>query len=533
METQVSRTRPLVLVADDDRSMLLLIRAALEQVDMEVVEVTDGSQALEAFKRHRPDMVLLDVLMPVMDGFDACAALRQLPGGDRVPIVMVTIVEDIDSINRAYELGATDFITKPINWGLLGHRVRYLLRANHEFILRKRLEEQLHRAQKMEAIGRLGGGVAPAFNNILTAITGYSDILMSTLDKQDPMREDLEEIKKASERATSLTRQLLGFCRKEAPQQQIVHLNTIVDDLGKMLHRLIGENINLINALDPKLGTVKADPEQLEQLIMNLVINAKDAMPQGGKLTIKTANVILDEKFSRQHLNFHPGSYVLLGISDTGIGMDEETLAHIFEPFFTTKKCGQGTGIGLSTVYSIVKQSQGHIEVSSEPGGGAIFNIYLPISNGPAKEPQLSQAPASGASHRGSETILLVEDDQTVREVTRRMLQYWGYQVLEAGTPGEALEIKEQHPGPIHLLLTDLVLPGMTGKELAERWASLTPQTKVLYMSGYAEDVAIHGQFGEKDTFIQKPFKIDTLAAAVRQVLDQETAPHAEDKIKG
>lgn len=532
MKIQVSRPRPLVLIADDDRSMLLLLRAALEQVNFEVLEVTDGSQAVESFRRYRPDMVLLDVLMPGLDGFETCAALRGLPGGSYVPIVMVTVMEDIDSINRAYELGATDFITKPINWGLLGHRVRYLLRANQEFILRKKLEEQLHRSQKMEAIGRLAGGVAHDFNNILTAITGYSDILMSGLAEDDPLREDLEEIKRASERATSLTRQLLAFCRMEAQQQRVINLNDVVADLGKMLQRLIGENIDLATDLDPGLGTVKADPEQMEQLLMNLVINARDAMPQGGVLSIDTANVWLDENFTKQHVNLHPGPYVTLSISDTGIGMDGETQARIFEPFFTTKECGKGTGLGLSMVYGIVKQSQGHIEVSSESGGGSTFRIYLPVSNGPVKEPKVSPAPARDVCHRGTETILLVEDDQIVRQVTRKMLQHRGYQVLEAGTPGEALEIKEQHPGPIHLLLTDLVLPGMTGKDLAAHWASLTPQTKVLFMSGYAEDVALHGQTGEGATFIQKPFKIDTLTAAVRQVLDGPAASPAGTAIE-
>lgn len=384
---------------------------------------------------------------------------------------------------------------------------------------RKQIEEQFRQAQKMEAIGRLAGGVAHDFNNLLTVIIGHSALLLSQLKDTD-LGQDIKQIEKAGERAASLTRQLLAFSRKQVLQPKILDLNGIVSDVEKMLRRLIGEDIDLGIALDPGLGRVKADPGQVEQVILNLVINARDAMPWGGKITIETTNVNLDETYTRRHVGVESGPYVMLAVSDNGIGMDERTLAHIYEPFFTTKGKDKGTGLGLATVYGIVKQSNGHIWVYSEPGQGATFKVYLP-----RVEESLGVSEASSARARpirGSETILLVEDETQVRNLTRKILQENGYTVLEARHGEEALELCQQNEGPIHLLLTDVVMPGgMSGRELAERLLSLRPEIKVLYMSGYTDNAIIHhGVLDAGTAFIQKPFDPNALAHKVRAVLD-------------
>jgi len=313
---------------------------------------------------------------------------------------------------------------------------------------RKRLEEQLLQAQKMEAVGRLAGGVAHDFNNLLTAITGYSELLLMRIHEHDPLRKDLEQIRKAADRAASLTRQLLAFSRRQILQPRVLNLNAVVADMEEMLQRLIGEDIDLVTVLHPELGRVKADPGQIEQVIMNLVVNARDAMPQGGKLTIETANVVLDEDYVRRHVGVEAGSYVMLAVSDTGVGMDEDVQSHLFEPFFTTKETGKGTGLGLATTYGIIKQSNGHIWVYSEPGQGTTFKIYLPRVE-ESIEP-VTPVLALTESLRGTEIILLVEDEDAVREPARRVLVQNGYTVLEARHGEEALRVCEQHEGTIH-----------------------------------------------------------------------------------
>ncbi|OLD23708.1 MAG: hypothetical protein AUI18_10985, partial [Candidatus Rokubacteria bacterium 13_1_40CM_2_70_45] len=351
---------------------------------------------------------------------------------------------------------------------------------------RRHLEQQLRQALKMEAIGKLAGGVAHDFNNLVTIITGYSDMVLSRIGPEDAMRRDIEQIKKAGDRAHSLTRQLLAFSRRQMLQPKVLDLNAVVSNLEPMLHRLIGENIELAIVLKPGLGQVKADPGQLEQVIMNLTINARDAMPHGGKLLFETDNATLDEVYARQHIPTQPGSYVRLAVSDTGCGMDEATQSRIFEPFFTTKEQGKGTGLGLSTVYGIVKQSGGYIWVYSEPGQGTTFKIYLPRVAAPAD----SVLPVTHWSKlpQGTETLLLVEDEPEVRWLVRDMLQHLGYTILEARHGIEAQVLSIQHPGPIHLLITDVVMPQMSGREIAEQLRSEHPETKVLYMSGYTDD---------------------------------------------
>jgi PAS domain S-box-containing protein len=384
---------------------------------------------------------------------------------------------------------------------------------------RKQLEEQFRQAQKMEAVGRLAGGVAHDFNNLLTAIRGYSELLLTAPGADDGMRRDIGEIRKAAERATSLTRQLLAFSRRQVLEPQVLNFNTVVADVGKMLRRLIGEDVELATALDPAVGRVKADPGQLEQVLVNLAVNARDAMPQGGKLTIETANVELDQVYARRHVPAPPGSYVLLTVSDTGCGMDAETQARVFEPFFTTKEVGKGTGLGLSMAYGIVKQSGGYIWVYSEPGLGSTFKIYLPRVE-EAAETAASSAPRAAPSG-GSETILLVEDDEGVRTFARQILERAGYTLLEARDGNEALVIGERHAGPIALMLTDVVMPGKRGREVAQCLAAIRPDTRVLYMSGYTDNaIGNHGILDPGTAFLSKPFTADALMHKVREVLD-------------
>jgi len=383
---------------------------------------------------------------------------------------------------------------------------------------RRTLEDQLRQSQKMEAVGRLAGGIAHDFNNLLTVIKGYSELMIDDLDNADPLRHEVDEIKKAADRAASLTRQLLAFSRQQVLAPRVLDLNVVVHNMDKLLHRLLGEDIDLFTVLEPGLGRVKADPGQVEQVIMNLAVNARDAMPQGGKLTVETSNVDLDESYVRDHAAVRPGRYVMIAVSDTGSGMPEKVKSRIFEPFFTTKEVGKGTGLGLSTVYGIIKQSDGYIWVYSEVGRGSTFKVYLPRVDAPAEIP-LSRALAP--ARHGSETVLLVEDEDGVRALVRQVLHKHGYNVLEARHGGEALLMCERHQGKIDMLLTDVVLEQMSGRELAERLLKLRPEMKVLYVSGYADDAIVHhGVLTAGMAFLQKPFTTEALARKIRYVLD-------------
>jgi len=383
---------------------------------------------------------------------------------------------------------------------------------------RQRLEGQLRQAQKMEAVGRLAGGVAHDFNNLLTVILGRSDLLCTGLPPDQPLQRHARLILETAHRATDLTQQLLAFSRKQVLQPRVLSLNRIVTGMETMLRRLIGEHIELKSGLDPALDAARADSVQLEQVILNLAVNARDAMPRGGWLTIETANVELDEAFVSCHPGAHPGSYVMLAMTDTGVGMDAETLGHIFEPFFTTKGPGRGTGLGLATVYGIVKQHGGYIAVESEPGRGTIFRIYLPRVAGVAEPVEARLDPVVPAG--GSETVLVVEDEAGPRDVARETLERYGYRVLEAGHPDEALQLLAQHGNPIHLMVADVVMPRMSGPELAERLRSLRPAMKVLFISGYTDNPALQGILDAGTPFLQKPFTPVALAGKVRQVLD-------------
>jgi PAS domain S-box-containing protein len=382
------------------------------------------------------------------------------------------------------------------------------------------LQEQLRQSQKIEAIGRLAGGIAHDFNNLLTVIKGYSQLSLIELKEGDPLKGNIEEVKKAADRAADLTRQLLAFSRRQILEMRVLDLNTVLRDLDKMLHRLIGEDIELVTVFTDNLGRVKTDPGWVEQIIMNLAVNARDAMPSVGKLTIETANVELDEAYARGHIAVTPGRYVMLSVSDTGVGMTPEVRQQVFEPFFTTKEKGKGTGLGLSTVYGIVKQSGGNIWVYSEPRKGTTIKIYLPRVDEPLEE--LKERVVKEELPHGSETILVVEDEVEVRKLAVRILQRQGYTVLDAPDGDGALVICGERKDPIHLILTDVVMPGMSGRQLADRLGSFHPEMKVLYMSGYTDNAITHHGVLEKGmNYIQKPFTVDGLARKVREVLDK------------
>ena len=382
------------------------------------------------------------------------------------------------------------------------------------------VNEQLRQAQKMEAIGRLAGGVAHDFNNLLSVVAGRSQLLLLHLAPHDPNRRDVELIQKSAERAAKLTRQLLAFSRKQVLAPKVVDLSAVVTAVEPFLRRLLGEDIELAVSSHEGLGRVRADPGQIEQVVLNLAINARDAMPRGGRLTIETTNVELDETYARHRAEVRPGPHVMLAVTDTGVGMDAATLARLFEPFFTTKEPGTGTGLGLATVYGIVKQSGGHVAVSSEAGHGATFKVYLPRIETALEAGK--GAPAAMPAARGSETVLLVEDEPDVRELAEDVLKTWGYTVLKAGDPVEALGLARRHDGPIHLLMTDLIMPGMDGRGLADRLLVDRPAMKLLFVSGYADALIIHHEGLDAGApFLQKPFTPDALVRRVRDVLDK------------
>jgi PAS domain S-box-containing protein len=384
----------------------------------------------------------------------------------------------------------------------------------------KRLEEQLMQAQKMEAVGRLAGGVAHDFNNLLTAIIGYSQITLFKLATDDPLRREIEEIIKAGERAAALTSQLLAFSRKQVLNPQVLNLNQMIENMSKMVRRVIGEDIELETMLGSPLGQVKVDPGQIDQVLLNLVINARDAMPEGGKITIETTNVYLDEEYARTHVAVQTGAYVMLAISDTGVGMDAFTRARIFEPFFTTKSVDKGTGLGLSTVYGIVTQTGGHIWVYSEVNQGTVFKIYLPRVD----EVAIAEGEVEERSDlQGHETVLVVEDEMQVSRLIVKVLKEHGYKVLEASRAEDALNlVAAQRNENIDLLLTDVIMPGMSGKTLATQFRVIRPNTKILFISGYTDNAIVHhGILDPGIAFVQKPFTPHALTRKVREILDQ------------
>jgi signal transduction histidine kinase len=454
--------------------------------------------------------------------FGAMAALRAIQErGIDLPLIVVSgKAKDADAL-LALQAGAADHLSRR-NLMRLNAAVVREIRGARMRRERNRLEEQFRQAQKMEAVGRLAGGVAHDFNNLLTVITGYSDMLLAGRDLKESQRTALEEIRRSAERGGALTHQLLAFSRRQPLEARMVYINELVMHIERMLKRLIGEDIELVTIPAAAQDVVEADPSRLEQVVMNLVVNARDAMPNGGKLTIETGTVQLSPSFSAKQVGLPPGEYVTLSITDTGIGMDEETQSHMFEPFFTTKNPGRGTGLGLATAYGIIRQSGGAIQIVSQLGKGTMARIYLPPAR--AKTPVAAERSAQAGPMTGVETILLVEDEARVRKLIVDVLTSRGYRVLEATRGEEALRLSKLHDGAIHLMVVDVVMPEISGPELVRQIAPIRPGTNVLYISGYTDEAIVHHGIPESGAaFLQKPFLPDALARKVREVLDSRS----------
>ena len=560
-----------VLIVDDKPENRYMLCALLQGHGFIGEEACNGAEALVKARQAPPALIISDLLMPMMDGY---TLLKHLKADDRlkgIPFVVYTATyTDSRDERLALDLGADAFIIKPVEPEMFLARIRevlakkergelplsnnakieekVLLNQYSEVLVRKlegkvlqlaqanRLlreeiaegeaaeealresEDRFRKLQKMEAFGQLAGGVAHDFNNLLTIINSCSEVLLTCTLPAEKQQDFLREIRRAGERASSLTRQLLAFSRKQLLQPVELDLNGLILETEDMFRRLIGKNIDLATTLDPAGAWIKADPGQIDQVIINLVVNARDAMPTGGFLTIETQNVELDQDYARKHPESQPGNYVMLAVTDSGCGMDEVTRSKIFEPFFTTKEPGKGTGLGLATVQGIVKQSGGSIEVYSEVGRGTTFKVYLPRIEVPVSSGK--SLPGPSFIPRGTETILLAEDEPAVRAAVRLVLESSGYTVLEASSGEEAVQICQQHQGPIHLLMTDVVMPKMSGRQLAELVLALLPKIKVLYSSGYTDDAVVHhGVLEAGMAFLQKPFTPMVLARKVREVL--------------
>lgn len=521
----VSRLMKILHLEDSTLDFELVRETLLSEglaCDLERVDTRETYAA--ALDRGGFDLILSDGRLPAFDGLSALALAREKQ--PEIPFIVVTGFIGEMSAVEAVRNGAADIVLKDA----LDRLAPSIRRALREVAMRsdgRRLERQLRQSQKMEVLGRLAGGVAHDFNNLLMAITGYVELLLMRLPADHPLRRETEEIRRAAERGGALTRQLLAIGRGQALKQEVLSLNDLVAGMDGLLHRLVRGNIELVTRLDPAAGRVRADREQIEQVIMNLVVNARDAMPDGGHLTISTANAVLDASTETLDGPARPGEYVMLGVSDTGCGMDAVTQSHLFEPYFTTKPPGKGTGLGLSMVYGIVKQSGGHLSVSSEPGGGTSIKVYLPqVTEVVSATAGSRGASGTGARKKGTETILVVEDEEAVRALVREVLLMEGYTVLEAGDGLQAVAIVEKHPGTIHLLLSDTVMPHFGGRELASRVRALRPDIRVLLMSGYTDEAVMRRGVLEPGTaFLQKPFPPDALARMVREVLDGPLFP--------
>ncbi len=650
-----------ILLVDDLPHKLIALESILEDKNIIIEKAASGFEALRRLLREDFAVILLDVMMPGLDGYETAALIRQRKRSETIPIIFITAnLANDRAASKGYSLGAVDYINAPVVPEILKAKVavfvelfrtnrkvkqqakalktynldlelanrklesrskelqtsresfRNIVEKNEEGLaivdkggvirfanpafsrmlgspieslvgrdfpfafevgkiqeadlpnadtgvlpveisltethwegataylaslrditLRRAAEqsiregeEKLRQAQKLESIGRLAGGVAHDFNNLLTAINGYTDMVLASMEEDNSFRGYLQEVRRSGERAAELTHQLLAYSRKQVLIPKMLNVNTVVENMTNMLRRLIGDHVELVSNLDPQIGLVKVDPGQVEQVIMNLVVNAKDAMPAGGRITVQTAVEVVDQDSEAllpidRELAFEPGQYVVMTVADTGTGMDEVTVARIFEPFFTTKEVGRGTGLGLSMVYGFLKQSDGNITVKSVPGEGTTFKVYLPLATGSAAVWRTDGADQGSESARGFETILLVEDEHTVRKFLLRVLQHIGYNVIEAQDGKQGLELSLNHPEPIHLLLTDVMMANMGGKELSEKLSLHRPEIKILFMSGYAEEGSPYTWNSQEDLdFLQKPFSPAVLAQKVRSVLD-------------
>jgi len=525
-ETGVTNRALRALIADDsENDVLILLRGLRKAGYQPVYERVCTAPAMKAALQRQPwDIVISDYEMPAFGGFEALQLLKE--SGHDLPFILVSAVVSEETAVAAMKAGAHDYIMKR-NLARLAPAIERELREAQTRMARKaaeealrQSEEQLRQAQKLEAVGRLAAGVAHDFNNILTAIAGHSELLLRRLGADDPRRKNAEQIEKAAYRAAALTRQLLTFSRKQVIEPRVLNLNSVILNVEAMLRRLLGEDIEFRMLLDSAAGHIRADPGQIEQVIMNLGVNARDAMPKGGKLTLTTANTTLDKDQLRNVPDLCAGGYVLIAIADTGTGMSDEVKAHLFEPFFTTKPAGRGTGLGLATCFGIVKQNSGYIHVSSELGRGTTFKVYFPQVQSALEPPRVRTLPTEVPG--GNETVLLVEDEPMVRELTGATLREKGYTVVEAVNGQEGLRTARQYDGKIDLVLTDFIMPVMGGKEMTDALRTSHPDTKVLFTSGYTEEaLGHHGVLRPGIVFLQKPYMTATLARKVREVLDE------------
>jgi len=507
----------LLLLEDQENDALLLLHE-LERIGYEVTweRVESRDAMLAALARTEWDVIISDFAMPQFSAHEALTACKE--HAYEIPFIIVSGTIDEEAAVDSLRLGADDFITKS-RLARLGPAIARSRRDFGERRARRAAEARLRQAQKMEVVGQLAGGVAHDFNNLLGVILGYGELLMKHLAGDDASTSRLAQILKAASRGASLTRQLLAFSRQQPLEAKPLDLNSIVTGMEPMLRRLISEDIQIVTVLDERLHRVKADPTQVEQVLMNLAVNARDAMSAGGRLTIETGNVELGDSYLATHPDAKPGPFAMLAISDSGHGMDAETLSHVFEPFYTTKEQGKGTGLGLATVYGIVRQSAGHVEVYSEPGRGTTFKVYLPRTQEVGAVGALPEV--LQGRRGGSETVVLVEDEPPVRSMIHELLEEGGYTVVDGDSPEASVAAAEAHSGPIHLVLTDLVMPRIGGGEAAARILRVHSGAKVLYMSGYANAAAGHqGGLPEGHAFVQKPFSLEVLLRKVREVLD-------------
>jgi two-component system, cell cycle sensor histidine kinase and response regulator CckA len=518
----------ILLIEDNEDDACLIQEMLLEKPEADIqLEWADSvSRGLNQLALGKSGLVLLDLSLPDSHGLETFDTVQSY--AQDVPIVVLTGLDDETMANQAVRRGAQDYLVKGrLDSYLLVRAARYAIERKQAEKALRESEAKLRQSQKMEGIGQLAGGIAHDFNNLLTVINSYSDMLLGEVGFDNHfVRNGLDQIKEAGHRAASLTRQLLAFTRQQVLEPKVLDLNESVSNMGKLLRRLIGEDIGLVLCPDPALGRVTIDPGQVEQIIMNLAINARDAMAGGGELTIETKNVELIRVDQLQHPSMEPGSYVMLAVCDTGCGMDADTQLRIFEPYFTTKGPGKGTGLGLATVYGIVKQSGGSISVTSALGKGTTFNIYLPRTTGVAERLEASPQPTA---LRGSETILLVEDEEMVRALAQAILERSGYTVFAAKNVHDALSFAQDGTRAIHLLLTDTIMPGMNGPELAKRVQAIRPEIKVLYMSGYTDKAFLStGRWEPGSAFLQKPFTPQTLGHKVHEILARQEGNRIE-----